>query len=151
ASGSGDLRFPARDSTNVPQGGNPRFPLQCPLDRRSTPSCSSRTGSDLKNPMPPFVPQGVSESGCGGPVRTRSGPRLWCRFSQQRLQSIVAGAAHRELRAVGENGEAALFAIGFDAGYAGQVDDVRAVDTDELLRVKSGFERRDSLLLEVGF
>src|SRR2546427_9489534 len=70
---------------------------------------------------------------------------------EEGFQAGVAGAADRQARAVGENRQAAVLAIGFDANDALEIHDVRAVDTYETVRVEASFESGDGLLLEMLF
>src|SRR5229473_5321031 len=70
---------------------------------------------------------------------------------EEGFEAGVAGAANRQARAVGENGEAAVLAVGLDACDAFEIHDVRAVDADEAVWIQAGFEAGDGLLLEMLF
>jgi len=74
-----------------------------------------------------------------------------CALIEQGLEAGVAGFAYGEAGVVGEDGEAAVFGVGFDADYAFEIDDVGAVDADEAVGIEAGFEAGDGLLFEVFF
>ena len=58
------------------------------------------------------------------------------RIAHRLQQPGVAGAAHRQARAVGQNRDAALLAVRLDARHALQVDDGGAVNAHEARRVE---------------
>src|SRR5215469_4252392 len=66
-------------------------------------------------------------------------------------QSCVPGTAHRETRAVSQDGNAALFTVRLDARDPLQVYEVRAVDAHEACGIEVGLELRDGLLFEPCF
>src|SRR5437667_2534567 len=49
AIGSGALWLPTKTNRNIPQDGTNKLPFQCLPDRRNSPSCLSRKGSDLNS------------------------------------------------------------------------------------------------------
>src|SRR5712664_1099206 len=71
-------------------------------------------------------------------------PRLLS-LVEEGFEAGVAGTAHREAGAVGEDGEAAVLAVGFDACDALQIHDIRAMDAHEAVWIEAG----DGLLLEM--
>src|SRR5258708_37435998 len=71
-------------------------------------------------------------------------PRLLS-LVEEGVEAGVAGTAHREAGAVGEDGEAAVLAVGLDACDALQIHDIRAMDAHEAVWIEAG----DGLLLEM--
>ena len=82
--------------------------------------------------------------------RGNEGGRLGA-IVEEGFEAGVARAADGEASAVGEDGDAAVFAVRLDAGDALEIHDVGTMNTDEAIGVEAGFEARDSLLLEVFF
>src|SRR5216683_3776343 len=72
-------------------------------------------------------------------------------FVEKGFKTGEAGPADGQARAVGENGQAAVLAVGLDARDALQVHDVRAVDAHEAVGIEAGFQAGDGLLLEMLF
>src|SRR5882762_3653615 len=70
-------------------------------------------------------------------------------FVEEGFEAGVAGAADGQASAVGENGQAAVLAVGLDAHEAFKVHDVGAVDAHEAGRIEAGFQAGDGLLLEM--
>lgn len=54
---------------------------------------------------------------------------------EEGAEAGVTCAAYWELCAICEHGDVAVLPVGFDSGYALQIDDVGAVDAHEALRV----------------
>ncbi len=69
---------------------------------------------------------------------------------QQLAEAGVTRSADRHLRAVSENREPAVLGVELDAAQAIEVDDERAVDSNEVPRVEPLLEGRQPLRLEVG-
>ena len=66
---------------------------------------------------------------------------------QEGFQAAETGSTDGEAGAVGEDGEAAIFAIGFNPGDALKIHDVRAMNPDESVGVEASFKTCDGLLL----
>src|SRR5229473_3976643 len=62
---------------------------------------------------------------------------------EEGFEAGVAGTAHRQAGAVGENRKAAVFAVGLDAHNAFQIHDVRAMDAHITVRVEACFQAGD--------
>ncbi|OLC99600.1 MAG: hypothetical protein AUH86_02070 [Acidobacteria bacterium 13_1_40CM_4_58_4] len=65
------------------------------------------------------------------------------------MEAGIAGAADGQARAVCEDGQAAVLAVRFDASDSFQIHDIRAVNTDEAMRVETRFQTGNGLLIEV--
>jgi len=72
-------------------------------------------------------------------------------FVEKGFEAGVACTGYGQARAVGENGQAAVFAIRLDAHDAFEIHDVGAVDAHEGVWIEAGFEAGDGLLLEMLF
>src|SRR6266568_9255611 len=62
---------------------------------------------------------------------------------EEGFEAGVAGAADGQARAVGENSQAAVLAVGLDAHHAFEIHDVRAVDAHKAVRIEASFEAGD--------
>src|SRR5215472_7106343 len=72
-------------------------------------------------------------------------------FVEERLQASIAGPADRQARAVAEDGKPAVPSVRLNADDPFQIHDVRAVNSYEAIRIETGFEAGDGLLLEMFF
>ena len=94
---------------------------------------------------------------CGRDVRLGErrglpgGVAIPLRIAHGLQQPGIAGPADRQAGTVGQNRDAALFAVRFDARHAFQVDDGGAVDADEGGGVEEGLEGGNGLLLQIAF
>ncbi len=62
---------------------------------------------------------------------------------EEGFEAGVAGAADGQARAVGENSQAAVLAVGLDAHHAFEIHDVRAVDAHKAVRIEASFQAGD--------
>src|SRR5258708_16658936 len=68
---------------------------------------------------------------------------------EEGFEASVAGAAHRQTRAIAENRQPAVLAVRLDARDAFPVHGVSSVDAHEPVRVKASFQAGDGLLLKM--
>jgi len=62
---------------------------------------------------------------------------------EEGFEAGVAGAADRQARTVGEDGQAAVLAVRLDAHNALEIHDVRAVDAHKAARIEASFQAGD--------
>src|SRR5437899_3905313 len=77
-------------------------------------------------------------------------PRLLA-FIEEGFEAGVAGAADRQARAVGEDRQATILAVRLYTYHTFQINDVRPMDADKIVRIEACFQAGNSLLLEVLF